>query len=238
MNAQVKTVATVLDVLTKAAKAKATDAIDKIHQAYFVKGGIRDTTDVLRGQVEKASDVIFSLAQFATRQSKGDLPAAVAVFGAMCSFAEAHYKKEHEVENLKEALPVWATFKSNILGGMNSELSPLDFKSEYDFRKARMEKVRESVGVSLPPPTTEGTVLAAAAIERKSQPAGPVGMDEIDQWLGSTAIHDSLRVLLANVILSVEYIRRAKVGDAEAILRETGDRLAGLVDKRKINAPG
>lgn len=237
MNAQTENLPS-LDVLSRAAKNRATSAIDKIHEAYFVKGGIRDTTDQLRTQVESASAVIFALAQFATKQADGDLEQAAIIFGAMCQHAEAHYKKRHEVENLKDALPVWATFKSNILGGIRQELNPLEYKSEYDFRTARMEKVRAASGTpSLPPPTTEGTqevTQRTEALERKSQPAGPVGMDEIDQWLGSTAIHDTLRVLLANVILNVEYIRRARVKDAEAILRKTADELHGLVDKRKL----
>lgn len=230
----------VVEMLSRAAKKRATEAIDKLHQDYYAKGGIRDTTDKLREQVETTSSHIFGLAKFATKQADGDLEKAAVIFSAMCVFAEEHYKKQHEVENLKDALPVWATFKSNILGSIRMDLSPLEYKSEYELRQARMEKIRPA---ALTSPDT-GKSVATPQVESQLQPlqrqtprAGPIGLDEIDQWLGSTAIHDSLRVLLSNVILSVEYIRRSKVGDAEAILRETGERLNGLVDKRKLNQP-
>lgn len=238
MNAQTKDIVT-LETLSRAAKTRAVKAIDEIHRAYFVKGGIRDTTDKLRTQVESASSHIYALAVFATKQT-ANLEQAIVLFSAMCVFAEDHYKKEHEVENLKDALPTWAVFKSNILGSVRMGLSPLDYATEYELRQARMGKIREAAGTlgtsgtsAATPPTASTTVTP---LQRAREAPGPVGIDEIGQWLGATGIHDSLRVLLAQVILNVEYIKRTGVGDAEAILRDASDKLFGLADKRKLKA--
>lgn len=214
-----------IGTLTRAAKQRALRAIENVHLAFYEKGGIRDTLATLNDQQEKVSEHIFGLAVYAAKQALNPADARE-LFTNMCEYAEDHYKKEHSVDNLADALPVWRVYKSNILRGVKLGLKPPEYDSEYEFRKAAMEKVRGS----LPGPKAE-------PIERKPAAApGPVQLDEIEQWLGSTGVHDQLRTLLAQVILSVEFIKRGSLPKAEAALRRLVDELAPSVDHRRVAA--
>lgn len=214
--------------LSRAAKTRASRAIEAVHRAYFEEGGLRDSMIKVEAQSTKVSEHIYALAKWASEQTMTpDL--ARAQFVTMCEYAEEKYKADHKVENLAEVLPVWRVYKSNILRGVKLGIKPAEYDTEYDYRRAVMEKVREDLPDSSP-------VAGARAIQRTSTVPGPVDLPEIEQWLGSTAIHDTLRTLLARVILSVEFLKPRSVAKAEAILRKACDDLAPAVDQRKLAA--
>jgi len=212
-----------IGTLTRAAKNRAYRAIENVHLAFYQKGGLRDMIAAVDAAQQKISEHVFGLAVYAAKQALNPKDARE-LFANMCEYAEGKYKEEHAVENLADALPVWRVYKSNILRGVKLGLKPPEYETEYDFRKAVMEKVR----AQLPAPVSE-------PIERKpSLEPGPVQLDEIEQWLGATGVHDKLRMLLAQVILSVEYIKRGSVPKVEAVLRRAVDELAPSVDHRRV----
>lgn len=212
--------------LSRAAKTRAARAIEAVHRAYHEPGGLKESIMKVQEQNTAVSQHIFDLAVYAS-ESTMTSELARAQFVTMCEYAEAKYKTAHNVDNLKDVLPVWAVYKSGILRGVKLGLKPPDYKTEYDYRRAVMEKVR----AELP-----GPAAPAASVERTSAVPGPVDLSEIEQWLGSTAIHDTLRTLLARVILSVEFLKPRSVTKAEAILRKACDDLAPAVDQRKLAA--
>lgn len=214
--------------LSRSAKNRAARAIEAVHRAYHAAGGLKDTIMKVQAQNNTVSQHIFDLAVYASENSMTP-ELARAQFVTMCEYAEQKYKTTHGVENLKDVLPVWAVYKSGILRGVKLGLKPPDYDSEYNFRRATMEKVRED----LPAPTAAGK---ARAVERTSTIPGPIELPEIEQWLGATAIHDQLRALLARVILSVEFLKPRSVAKAEAILRKACDELAPSVDQKKLAA--
>lgn len=196
--------------LTRSAKARAARAIEDVHLAYYAKGGIRDLEDKLGEQRGAASRHIFALAIYASENAK-TLEEAIAQFQALCAYAEARYKQEHGVVNLKEVLPTWAVFKSNILRGMREYgLDPIEYRSEGAFRVA-MQRQQEQ----LAPPSPKLTQRA------------------IDKALSTTVTYDPVRTLLSQILFECQALKRSKQKEAEVILRETMDRLSQLVDQRK-----
>lgn len=195
--------------LTRAAKSRAARAIEDVHLAYYEKGGIRDLENKLGEQRGAAARHIFALAIYASEHAE-TLDEAIAQFQALCAYAEARYKQEHDVVNLKEALPTWAVFKSNILRGMREYgLDPIEYRSEGAFRVAMQKAMGPK---ALPPP------------EKAS----------IEKALESTVTYDPVRRLLAQIIFECEALKRSKHKDAEQVLREAMDKLAALVDQRKV----
>lgn len=71
-------------------------------------------------------------------------------------------------------------------------------------------------------------------IVRLPPPGEPVPVETVDELLTTTIQQDSLRTLIAQIIFELEALKRNKVREAEAILRETMDQLAPLVDQRKV----
>src|SRR5690606_14490578 len=115
--------------LTSQAKRRAALAIENTRKAY----------EELEAVEQKCSSYIFGLAQFAAETCpKKKQPAEL--FGALCAYAEVQYKERFNVVNLKEALPVWSVYKSNILAGMRLGLNPKDYSSEWELRKATADK--------------------------------------------------------------------------------------------------
>lgn len=197
--------------LTRSAKARAARAIEDVHLAYYAKGGIRDLEDKLSEQKGAASRHIFALAIYASENAE-TLEEAIAQFQALCAYAEARYKQEHDVVNLKEVLPTWAVFKSNILRGMREYgLDPIEYRSEGAFRVA-MQRQQERLGLPSPPKLTQRA---------------------IDKALSTTVTYGPVRTLLSQILFECQSLKRSKQKDAEAVLRETMDRLSQLVDQRK-----
>ncbi|HEX7011501.1 MAG TPA: hypothetical protein VF161_02080 [Steroidobacteraceae bacterium] len=197
--------------LTRSAKARAARAIEDVHLAYYAKGGIRDLEDKLGEQRGAAARHIFALAIYASENAE-TLEEAIAQFQALCAYAEARYKQEHDVVNLKEVLPTWAVFKSNILRGMREYgLDPIEYRSEGAFRVA-MQRQQEQLALPSPPKLTQRA---------------------IDKALSTTVTYDPVRTLLSQILFECQSLKRSKQKDAEAVLRETMDRLSQFVDQRK-----
>jgi hypothetical protein len=203
--------------LSEFARKKALRAIEEVHSAYYEKGGIRDTAKQLEGQVNSTARVVYSLAVYASEQSE-TLEEAAELFRSMCSFAEAEYKQQHDVDNLREALPTWATYKSNVLRGVTQyALDPVDYRSERQFRIA----VDTKRGTSRQPRTGQEP-------EMKDPEA-------IDEFLELTVIRSSLRPHVATLVHLAEVVSRGKTQDAAAVLKEATDRLEPLIDQDKLN---
>lgn len=204
--------------LSRAAKMRASRAIEAVHVAYHEKGGIHQLELALDEKRGAAARHVYALAVFAAEQHT-KRAAAIALFLGMCQYAEAQYKAEHEVANLKDALPTWAVFKSNILRGMREyELDPREHRSEGAFRIA-MQKAE---------PTERSNV---AQLPTRAHIAPP---DEIDKFLTTTTVRPTLRTLLAQIIFECETLKPSSMKHAEDVLRAAMDQLAPLVDQRKV----
>lgn len=197
--------------LSRQAKYRAARAIENVHLAYYQRGGLRDTEEKASEQRQSIAQELFNLARFATEQSK-TRDAAIRYFGELCEYAETRYKKEHEVENLREALPTWATLKSNILRGVRDyQLDPLEYRSEGAFRIA-MQKEQ----AALPAPTLR--VLSPA---------------KLDELFSSTIPHEAVRPLLSQVVHHCELLKKRSDTAAVKVLQSALDELAPLVDQRR-----
>lgn len=208
--------------LSRAAKMRASRAIEAVHTAYHETGGIRELETALDEKRGAAAKHVYGLAVFASEQHKKRND-AIALFLAMCAYAEAQYKAEREVANLKDALPTWAVFKSNILRGIREYgLDPRDHRSEGAFRVA-MQKAEPA----------ERSVAAAKVIQL---PAAPhvAGHNDIEKFLATTTVRPTLRTLLGQIIFECETLKPSQAKEAEAILRTAMDALAPLVDQRKV----
>lgn len=209
--------------LSRAAKMRASRAIESVHVAYHEKDGIRQLELVLDEKRGAAARHVYALAVFASEQHT-KRPQAIALFLAMCAYAEAQYKAEHEVANLKDALPTWAVFKSNILRGVREYgLNPRDHRSEGAFRIA-MQKAEPAERDT----TTRSNVITL--------PAKPHVADsgEIDKFLATTAVRSTLQTLLSQIIFECETLKAGNTKQAEAVLRDTMNKLAPLVDQQKV----
>lgn len=212
------TATSIVPELTSQAKRKASRAIENVHLAYYQRGGIRDSEEKLGEQRQSVAQEIFALARFAAEQAR-DRPSAIALFSTMCTYAEEQYKSEHEVVNLKDALPTWATLKSNILRGVRDyKLSPTEYRSEGAFRVALQKK--------------QQAMLPAPTIDQSK----PLTHEELDRLLSTTVQFDAVRSLLSQVVFGCEVLKKTNATKATAILRATMDQLAPLVDQRKVNA--
>jgi hypothetical protein len=203
--------------LSAAARTRALRAIEDVHEAYYGKGGIRDTAKQLEGQVNSTARVVYSLAVFASKQCE-TLEEAAELFREMCAYAEAEYKEQHGVDNLREALPTWATYKSNVLRGVTQyALDPVEYRSERQYRIA----VDEKRG----PRRREGP-------EEKPEQKDP---EAIGEFLELTTMRTSLRRHVATLVHQAEIVARGKTQDAAAVLKEATDRLEPLIDPDKLN---
>lgn len=204
--------------LTSQAKRRAALAIENTRKAY----------EELEAVEQKCSSYIFSLAQFAAETCpKKKSPAEL--FGALCAYAEAQYKERFNVVNLKEALPVWSVYKSNILAGMRLGLNPKDYSTEWELRKATAEK-RQLKAVEPSNEVTQGSVTRLPAL-----PARPIRFEQAEKAvLGLMIQSSSLQQLLTRLLVEAEYVKKGKEDEAEQILTEAVTRLSALIDQRRI----
>lgn len=207
--------------LTRAAKARASKAIESVHIAYYERGGIRDLEEKINSHRGAAAKHIFALAIYASENAK-TRNEAIALFLGMCAYAEAQYKREHDITNLKDpvaGLPTWAVFKSNILRGVREyHLDPVEYRSEGAFRVA-MQKAELA---ALPSPAPVVSIARTPKTKR------------IEQALSDTQLHDSLKLLVSQIIFECESLQRGKKAEAEAVLRDAMNRLQPLVDPRRV----
>lgn len=212
--------------LTAVEKRRAGTAIEYTFRDYTREGGLRELQEKTTEADQSCAGHIYSLALFATKQSK-NLDAAATRFGEMCDYAEAGYKKKHEVENLKDVLPVWSVYKSNILRGMKLGLDPADFDSEGAYRLAVGESLRAAVHA------------VATPVERTT-PArqdSRLTAEDADDLLDSTNIQEGLRAQVAKLVIEAEYVKRGKEKEAEAIVATAVEALSTLIDRRRMDKP-
>lgn len=215
--------------LTGAQKRIADRAIEDMHLAYYEKGGLRDAIEHAKKKSEGVSAHIYKLATYAAKNTP-DLGAALDLFGRLCKRAEATYKEVHKVENVKDAIPVWAVFKSNIGGAMRDGLSPLGYKNEHALRDARDALQQQTPVIA----HKRGT----PALADNSSRAAAAGPDEIEQFLAQSGVHDSLRTIASITVLNLEYVKPSKRDEAAVIMKTANDQLAQLADRRKMQATG
>lgn len=230
--------------ITAAGKKKATDAIEAIHAAYFEPAGIRDTEEKLEAMRSSCSQHAYDLAAYAVKTSAGDMAEGAQLFSALCEYAEGRYKERHAVENLKDALPTWAVFKSNILRGMRLGLDPGGYGSEYEFRKAVMEAV--AAGVHEVPPPASGALQeryqerraakqAPAPERREEKRQDPLWLEDAEVMIADfTTVAGVMRGLVARLLVEVEFIKPSRQEDAEGVIRRAIQELQPMIDMRKI----
>lgn len=211
--------------LSRGMKSRAVRAINSVHAAYYETDGIRDLEARISEKRASAAKHIYSLAVFAFKETR-KRDDAIELYLELCAHAEAEYKREHDVENLADALPTWKTLKSNVLTGIRDDgLDPRKFRSEGAFRVAKMKKRAAAAEAPAAPET------ASNVIQLQRKDASP---EDFDAVLATTVHEDTLRVLVAQIVFEVGALKLSTIAEAEDILRETMDRLAPLVDKRKV----
>jgi hypothetical protein len=205
--------------LSRAAKARAYKAIENVHRDFYLKGGLRDTAEKLVKQRDASAQHIFDLAKFASSECR-KRDDAILLFKSMCDYAEEKYKQEHDVVNLKDALPNWATYKSHILRGVRDyQLEPRQHRSVGAFRIA-IQKQQQQATESVPALPNQAARMLTA--------------DELDRMLSTTIRLDSVRQQVAQVLFICENLRKGGTQKALEVLRSTADALAPFVDQRKI----
>ena len=208
--------------LTATEKRRAGTAIEYTFREFSKDGGLRELQTKTDAADQTCASHIYSLAQFAVKNTK-NLELATEKFQEMCGYAETGYKDKHKVANLKDVLPVWSVYKSNIVRGMKLGLSPLDHETEGAFRLAVGESLRESV-------RNIATDVAPAGTKQDSR----LTVDDADTLLDSTSIHEGLRTLVAQLMIEAEYVRKGREAEAEDIVRGAVKALSELVDRRRI----
>lgn len=91
---------------------------------------------------------IYSLAVIAAQLGKNPTY-TTAYFKEICKAGESAIKEAAGVDNLKEALPCWVVFKSEINRALACELMPSDFESYSAFVDARKETERKAEEAAL-----------------------------------------------------------------------------------------
>lgn len=203
--------------LTIPARRRAGLAIENTHKQYSKPGGLAELEDKLEQSREKCSQYIYGLARFAFADKAHTEPAQM--FSDMCAYAEEQFKARHGVDNVKDVLPIWSVFKSNIKRGIRAGLNPTDHTTEWEFRKA-----------------TQNTMVDEATGEpaKKETNNGMIRVPEVRTWLDRTSIDNRLKTLLAKLVVEVEYINKKSNTEAEEVLKEAVSALSKLVDLRRI----
>lgn len=232
--------------LVDSVKRRAVNAIEKVWEAYYdPKDGLKLRDEQVAVANARISSYIYGLAQF-TQDNCPRKHRPHEVFAAMCLYAEAKLKENHNVHNLKEALPCWATYKTNILSGMRAGLDPNNYKTEWEFRKAGMETrfslLDATEAVTEQARSNSGTVSRedAKGLEQGDEVAKlptKLRIEPTRKFFRATSIANSLKLLLAQLVVEADYVKAGYEEEAEAILREAREKLALLVDKRKIKDP-
>lgn len=212
-------------------KRRAGLAIENTYSEYRKEGGVADLETKLAKAHEGCSKHIFNLAGFVVKQAD-DVSDGAKQFAAVCVYAEAQLKEKHQIENVKDALPVWGVYKSNILRGMRLGLDPSSFDSEGAFRAATMEEVRAK-GPQLATRDGDEVEDEPAITLRPSEPK-TVNIEQAELMVESSTIIAPLKALVARLVVETEYIKRGKEREAVRILTEAVDALHALIDQRKI----
>jgi hypothetical protein len=106
-------------------------------------GGYNAILKKLQEKEEGLSKHIYALALKASNMGRGKNEVIAEWFAALCKAAEQHLKdnsmKElgHEIENVKEALPCWPVFKSEIGRAIKAGLDPKNYETLNKLKAAR-----------------------------------------------------------------------------------------------------
>jgi hypothetical protein len=213
-------------------KRRAGLAIENTYTEYSKEGGVADLEARLAKAHEGCSKHIFNLATFIVSKSD-DLADATAQFAAVCVYAEAQLKEKHQIENVKDALPVWGVYKSNILRGMKLGLDPTDHATEGAFRAATMDEVRARGPQAVETEDEEVVDIGEPVLPIPVEPH-TVNIEEAEMIVEASTIVEPLKGLVARLVVETEYIRPDKTKEAARILSQAIDALHRLVDVRKI----
>lgn len=224
------------------AKRRCAAAGDGIWDAYHdPKDGLKLREQQVATAGARASSYIFNLAKYAVEVCPRKYRPHE-VFSALCLYTEARLKEKHDVDNLADALPCWKTYKSNILGAMRDGLDPNDFPNHYELHKAGTQ-ARLSVLTTREEASNHRLLTESLSPESPSHqaPSDPVTQDSVKlkiepvrRFIRSTSIASSLKLVLAQLVVEADYIKKGKEDEAEAILAEAREKLAALVDRRRV----
>lgn len=220
--------------MVTAAKQRAAGAIENCWKAYYDEdSGLKLREQQLATAGARASSYIYGLAQFAVevcpKKYRPD-----DVFDAMCAYAEAKLKEKHDVQNLKDALPCWATYKSNIMGGLRAGLDPHEFPTEWEFRKAGMEARLSVIDTKNAVEDRRLVTESPRADSQVTKLPTRLHIEPVRKFMRATSIASPLKLVLAQIMVEADYVKKGKEHEAEEILNTAHEALLELVDKRRI----
>jgi ferritin-like metal-binding protein YciE len=143
------------------------------------KGGYMDIKKKLEEKEAGLSGHIYALAKIASKlchsQTRGKYQSdvCVAYFQALCKVAENHLKEKasdelgHTIENVKDVLPVWPVFKSNIKRNMETGADPglYDTLNAHTEARKSIEEQRASRAAHQNGPQDSGSGIGEGAEE-------------------------------------------------------------------------
>lgn len=217
-----------VETLDTGAKRAAYQAIDAMHVAYYERGGLRDTVDKLRDKLEdvseRVSQHIYRLAIYASKHAATPEKQRQ-LFLVMCDYAEQRYKEERGITNMKDpdnGLPVWPVYKSNIVAGFKLRVPLLEYRSEYEYRKAVTERKESAKEL---PSNGDGSSSRAPAKAAAHTPS----LSEARDLLSDSHVTPTLQRPLASLVYAAEQLDRDKVRAAERIFQDTLAKLSKLL---------
>lgn len=117
--------------------------IEAMFDAYTKRGGVAEMEQKLRAATEGSKGLaagIYDLSQTAYRLGQGSPRMVKAYFQAICRDGESAFKEKHQIENLKDVLPCWIVYKSEIIRAVDTGIKLTDFDTYGAMKVARVEK--------------------------------------------------------------------------------------------------
>jgi hypothetical protein len=163
-------------------------AIDAMISAY----------EPIAARLLKIAEPMYKLAVLAAQLGKSVPEYTQAYFKELCKHSEAHAKEAHAVDNLKDLLPCWSVFKSEINRAIEGGLDPKDFNSYSALKAARVELDRKTEAEALERQQRESAAMRTGA-RSGTEPGtgeGDAGTGEIpDARVPSTKLKAILLIL-------------------------------------------
>jgi hypothetical protein len=201
--------------LDPALKAAAWKAIKAMWDDYHGADGLHAKAQELHAAVEKSSERLMQLAHMAAQLSK-HRGVQIGQYRLATEAAEERLKQVHDITNLKDperGLNSWAVQKSNILRGMKLGVPVLEYKTEYEYRKA----VQAKAMAQLPPP------VPVPQIGRTKD--GDLKLSDLQELFATTGIHSALVGPFAKMVHDAEQAKRPQLKAVEKLFQETMERL-------------
>lgn len=211
------------DDIDPALKAAAWKAIKAMYDDYHGPGGLRAKEEELHAAADKSSERLMNLAHMAAKLSK-NRGVQIGQYRLATELAEERLKQAHEITNLKDperGLKSWAVQKSNILRGMKMGVNVLDYRSEYEYRKAVLDKVQAQL---LPP-------AKVPAIGHLSD--GTLSPADLQAVFAGTGVYHSFVAPLAAITRDAERVKRGKnVQRVEELLQRFAEELSSILSDK------